>query len=422
MSKTEREKRNDTEERLQKGKSAKQKTQTPKEKGLMSGWLLWLGVPCLLVGLFILYGIIEGRSPESKYVMRTTQTKHFAFSYEEQRLSSDFVAELGAKYDDVYRFGSITLGADPDKLSSMGLRIRYYLGVSVSDLQYREWMSQYGDLKLVDQENPAVDVDQTMYNIVNARIGQATPFLILSTADYLADLYEKRSTHLGAALLGRVMPERRIAGIIDEKSFMGDQSVNRAIARSFIGYLIEQYGWSALVQWYRETTIFTWVADEEFEKAFGRPIAAIEEEWRQMLAAEPWEGVDGGGGVDGGVDGGMDGGAEYAALLRQQDYLLASVQGAANPVTDERIHWQLDKAQTALRNLEFGEAKQLFGQVDQLLIRYQRIETLKSKAPLFVIIALLVAGLILLYLYLMKRHQVKQMYRQKRAMENRTQG
>ena len=123
-----------TEEPRQKG---------PKQKGLMSGWPLWLGLPSILVILFILSGIIAGSSPESKYVLRTTETKHFAFSYEEQRLALDLVAQLGARYDEVYRFGSLTLGADPDLLSSMGLRIRYYLGASASDLQYRVDVSKF---------------------------------------------------------------------------------------------------------------------------------------------------------------------------------------------------------------------------------------------------------------------------------------
>ena len=404
-------------------KSKVQKRKDPNTKSLMSGWLLWLGVPCLLVGLFILYGIIEGYSPESRYVLSSTQTHHFAFSYEEQRLSSDFVADLGAKYDDVYRFGSITLGADPERLSAMGLRIRYYLGVSVSDLQYREWMRQYGDMMLLDQENPLVAVDQTMYNIVNARIGQATPFLILSTADYLADLYEQRDPHRSAAMLLRVAPERKIAGIIEERSFMGDQAVNRAIAKSFMGYLVEHYGWSALIQWYRGTTIFTWVADEEFEKAFGMPMAVIEEDWRQMLAAGIGEGVAGGKDADASNVGiAMADVAEaedYAALLRQQDYLLASVWEAAasDPITDERIYWQLGKGQVALRNLEIDQAQQLFKQVDQLLTRHQRIAALKSRAPLLIIILLLVAGLVLLYLYLMKRRQVRQMFQHRRATD-----
>ncbi len=397
-----------TEEPRQKG---------PKQKGLMSGWPLWLGLPSILVILFILSGIIAGSSPESKYVLRTTETKHFAFSYEEQRLALDFVAQLGAQYDEVYRFGSLTLGADPDLLSSMGLRIRYYLGASASDLQYREWMRQYGDVLLVDQANPRVAVDQTMYNIVNARIGQATPFLILSTADYLADLYQQRNPHQGAAILQHVVPERKIAGIIEEKSFMGDQAVNRVLAQSFMGYLVEQYGWSALIQWYRGTTFFTWVAEEEFEKAFGKPIAAVEEDWRQMLAAGAagTTSVEEGADVTGIAVADVIGAEDYAALLRQQDYLMAAIGQAEGPITDERIHWQLEKGQLALRNLAMDHARDFFGQVDQLLMRHQRLAALKSKAPLLLLIVALVAALILLYLYLAKRHQIKQMFQQGRA-------
>lgn len=406
------------------------KIKDTKQKSFMSGWLVWLGLPSLLIVLFILSGIIAGYSPESKYILKTTQTKHFAFSYEEQRLSSEFVAQLGAKYDDVYRFGSLTLGADPDLLSSMGLRIRYYLGASISDLQYREWMRQYGDLMLVNRDNPVVAVDQTMYNIVNARIGQAMPFLILSTADYLADLYEQRNPHQGAAALQQIVPERKIAGIIEEKSFMGDQAVNRVIAKSFMGYLVEQYGWPALMQWYRGTTFFAWVADEEFENAFGKPIAVIEEDWRQMLAAMPGFAAGAGVGMGAGVSEGAGAGVAivgsnsmaeatdaetYAALLRQQDYLLAAVGKAENPVTDEYIHWQLERGQLALRNLELDQAQQLLEQADQLLARYQRKAALKGKVPLLACIALFVAGIILLYLYLVKRYQCKQMYRQERA-------
>lgn len=107
-------------------------------------------------------------------------------------------------------------------------------------------------------------------------------YLVHGMTQYLYDRYRGADTHVRAAVFRAGQPSLSLGTLFRWDGMEGDPRLADFFTASFLGYLVEQYGWERTI-WFAGASNLPESIGNDLETSFGVPASKIEEGWFRLL-------------------------------------------------------------------------------------------------------------------------------------------